>query len=278
VLHGYGEPLLSPHFGWMVQTAKSYGSWIDFDTNGLALTPRRSRELIDAGLDCFTVSIDAATSDTYSWIRGGDFDKLVSNLEALNELKRERNTVYPRIKFKYVVMDRNLEEVPSLIDLAARLEVSQVILQNLIVWPGQEKIQNQSVFRQVSRVDAIYNESKRKAEDLGIILDYWGDGVQEKEDGEASCPFRHFTVMCDGSVGPCGAQKFVWGNVREKPVREIWNGPEYREMRRQFVTKEYNSICAECPTLCNTAEVHEKPDVSYVPETLKARRWGNCRH
>jgi radical SAM protein with 4Fe4S-binding SPASM domain len=276
VLHGWGEPLLAPNFTWMVETAKKCGCWVDFDTNGLLLKPKLCDRLVAAKIDCVNVSIDAATEETFKFIRGGDFPLLISNLERLKAAKEASGSPYPRVRFKFVIMRKNVEELPELVELAHRLGVSQIVLQNLIVWPNQGNLMEQAVYDQKDRVMELYRQAAEAAERHGIILDYWGDGLEEMDEAKGNCPFRNFTIMADGSVGPCGAQKYIWGNINNTPLRDLWNSPLYQEMRHQFHTKEFPSICEHCPGLKNAPEDHLEPDMSYVGETLQLRSWDMC--
>lgn len=56
--HFYNEPLISPDLDRFVQLTKSYlpGSWIEIFTNGMLLTEVRVHELLELGVDKFTVT------------------------------------------------------------------------------------------------------------------------------------------------------------------------------------------------------------------------------
>ena len=61
-----------------------------FNTNGTLLKVKKSRELIEAGLDELRVSLDAAEAGAYAKIRGRDmFDAIVRNLKGFLGLKQE---------------------------------------------------------------------------------------------------------------------------------------------------------------------------------------------
>ncbi len=61
VLHGLGEPLLNKDLPLMVRYLKERGTYVLFNSNGIALTARRGQALIDAGLDEYRLSMDGAT-------------------------------------------------------------------------------------------------------------------------------------------------------------------------------------------------------------------------
>ena len=56
-------------------------------------------------------------------------------------------------------------------------------------------------------------------------------------------------VLWDGRVSVCCADSegaAVVGNAWERPLQEIWNGPEMREFRRAHVARRFPRICAFC--------------------------------
>ncbi|MBI4707341.1 MAG: SPASM domain-containing protein [Candidatus Omnitrophica bacterium] len=272
-LHGWGEPLLHPHFLWMVRICKKYGSIVDFHTNGLLLTKDNCEELVAAALDGITISIDAATSDTYKAIRGGDFKQLLWNLEQLSQIKTREKKNYPRVKFKYTLMKQNLDELALLVDLAIQYRIHKIEINNLVAWPNQSHLQKQSLFDQCSHVMDIYSQALNKANQYGILMNYSG---LKPNIIKNHCPFNNFTVLCDGSVGPCGAQKFILGNVNTTSLRDIWNNQEYRKLRKQFYTSQLPHRCDRCYVRTNTEKDYVNPDMSYVQETLELRRWDMC--
>src|SRR5215467_8731076 len=50
VLHGLGEPLLNKDLPRMVRYLKERGTYVLFNSNGIALTRRKGQELIDSSL------------------------------------------------------------------------------------------------------------------------------------------------------------------------------------------------------------------------------------
>lgn len=65
-----GEPLLHPHLDAVVRCAAREGMKTILVTNGALLSPDRVRELADAGLSSFIVSIDAAAREPHERNRG----------------------------------------------------------------------------------------------------------------------------------------------------------------------------------------------------------------
>jgi MoaA/NifB/PqqE/SkfB family radical SAM enzyme len=53
-----------------------------------------------------------------------------------------------------------------------------------------------------------------------------------------------------GDVYPCSVDAHL-GNIRERPILEIWNGEKYREYRRTLKENDLFSQCAKCCVLTN---------------------------
>jgi len=271
VLHGWGEPLLHPDLVWMVRTCKELGCMVSFHTNGLLLTDEAARELIDAGLDGLTISIDGATPETYKAVRGARLDTLVDNLRQLAVRKQQAATPYPRVGFKSVLMRQNLDELPALVELAGACEANEIELNNLIVY--NDALADQSIFDRKEEVRQAVAAATEQAARAGIRMFYGG---VDEADGVPACPFRSFTVTCDGTVGPCGAQRFAMGNVHDTALRELWNHANFVEMRRAYGRKQLPEACERCPGRTHKEEDHTNPDLTYVEDTLQARQWANA--
>ena len=270
VLHGWGEPLLHPDLVWMIEICKQQGCMVTFHTNGLLLTDEKIHDLIDVGLDHMTISIDGATEVTYKAVRGASLDTLVSNLRRLDQIKRERSSEFPQVAFKSVLMKQNLHELLDLVGLATECGASEIELNNLIVY--NQALADQSIFDQKSEVQSVYADAEKKAANVGIRMFYGG---VEETDGIPACPFRSLTVTCDGTIGPCGAQRFAMGNIVDAPLRDLWNQPSLVEMREGYGRKDLPHQCEHCPGRTNREEDHTNPDLTYVDETLEARQWQN---
>jgi molybdenum cofactor biosynthesis enzyme MoaA len=76
VLTGFGEPMLDKRLEEKVAYANGKGLSTYFITNGSALTPRRSRKLMDSGLTEMRVSFYGMRPETYNAVMQGlDFNR-----------------------------------------------------------------------------------------------------------------------------------------------------------------------------------------------------------
>jgi len=62
-------------------------------------------------------------------------------------------------------------------------------------------------------------------------------------------PWISCSIQCNGNVVPCCFSfwdDIVYGNVKEKTLKDIWNGPEVKHLRKDHQTRDYEPICARC--------------------------------
>ena len=105
---------------------------ITFRTNGLLLTPANWERVknIHNAVDWISISIDAASEKTYRLLRrGGDFKKLLANLEFLKELKKKNPF---KVKLNFVVQKVNYKEMPDFIMLAKKYDCDMVAFAKIL--------------------------------------------------------------------------------------------------------------------------------------------------
>lgn len=100
-------------------------------TNGLLLTPKKWQTIspAHAAIDTISVSVDAATQETYSINRGGDFSRLLENLHFIRSLRQSGKIKHFQLNF--VVQANNFREIPALVEMARQLKCDRVLLQKL---------------------------------------------------------------------------------------------------------------------------------------------------
>jgi radical SAM protein with 4Fe4S-binding SPASM domain len=79
-LFNWGEPLVHPDFVKFVSYAAAKNIYTRTITNAILLTPEKSKEIIEAGLNEIIFSIDS-TGDNYKKIRGVPFEKTMENVK-----------------------------------------------------------------------------------------------------------------------------------------------------------------------------------------------------
>lgn len=93
---GFGEPLTHPHICRMVEKAHRAGAVVELITNGILLTEKIARRLIEGGLDRLWVSLDGATPESYADVRLGTMlPDVIANLRQLEELRGSMSAAAP---------------------------------------------------------------------------------------------------------------------------------------------------------------------------------------
>src|SRR5262245_18756034 len=133
VLHGVGEPMLVRDLARRVRYLKARGIYVLFNTNGTALTPRRGRDLAEAGLDELRVSLDAADAPTFHMVRGTDaFDRIVRNVGAFTKMQAREGLERPRVSLWLTGLKETVAQLPAFVRIAHDIGVKEVYLQRLV--------------------------------------------------------------------------------------------------------------------------------------------------
>lgn len=136
---GDSDPLLHPQFEEIVDIAKRHDVLLSIFTNGLALTARRCRKIVESGIfSMVNFSVDAATPETYRRLRGEDMHRLIAKIEMLGSMMKECRAQRPALSLSFVAMADNIEELPAFVEMAARLDARRVYVEDLIGWDGTD--------------------------------------------------------------------------------------------------------------------------------------------
>ncbi len=211
-MHNYGEPFLDRRLVEKVRYAKTRGiAEVGMISNGSLITPEVAQGLIDAGLDAINISVDAAGKETFERTRVNlEYDTVIDNIQTLVRLRREAGRVRPKLILSFVRQEQSSDE-QAFID----------------TWRGvADKI----------HVTDLHN---------------WAGTLHGRSDVAYPCYrlWLTFTVLWDGRVSLCCADfdgRHVLGDLRTATIREIWNSPAYRAVRRQHLESGGPEICRSC--------------------------------
>lgn len=257
-LSGFGEALLHPLFTEMLRRVKIRGCTTTLFSNGLLISPNIARAMTEF-LDILHISIDAATRETYAKIRGGDFDLLMKNLLTLKKVKEERGASRPHLTLEMVGQRSNIAELPDLVSLAPRVGAEAVRVVHLAV--GAESMEEESLFRHREMAARLFAAASIRGEELGVEVI-----LPDLCENDSTCDafFESLFVTWDGLVMPCDLERFVIGDLSERPLWAIWNGKELRRLRTEAY-RNREEVCSGCYRLGN------KPDAWVLSYKLADR-------
>ncbi len=205
---GGGETLLCPGIVDLVKYAVDAGARVGIITNGSLLSPTKSMNFIDMGVDNIEISVDAGDQHTYSIVRAGlDWERLLFNIRSLVEY---RNEVKSNTKVYVSIINQKY--------------VAPKIKEAVAFWK--------------ERVDYVM---VRKFLTFGILDETESGDKVPFQTGPSPCPwpFERITVDTNGDIILCGHEQIKrftdWGDIREKTLEEVWNGESMRELRKNMI-------------------------------------------
>jgi len=269
VLHGVGEPMLVKELPRMVDYLKRRNVYVLFNTNGTVLSERSGRALIAAGLDELRVSLDAATRESFKAVRGRDyFGRIVRNVTAFCALQEREGHAKPRVSVWITGLKETLRELPDFVRLASEMGVKEVYLQRLVFFDTDAiglARPDQALFERMQKEDMHYlREGEEIARRLGLTFSASGAASEpelslapETDRSPWSLCRRPWSLMyitANGRALPCciapfsqhGYANYTLGDATQQSLREIWNGPAYRQFRAALLSDRPPRACANC--------------------------------
>lgn len=275
-LTGEGDAFLNKDYTEMIKYLKSKNIVVFLVDSFDLLNEDISEELIRIGVDGIWVSMDAATKKTYEKIKVGcNFERSIKNISKMIELKKRMKSPIPELSFRYIVTTLNLHEMPQFVELVYSLRDrdalgagSRIEFAGLLVFKEIEHYFVPKIPEQI--LQATLN----KAKELNLKV-YFAHPTHSSELAHMKycAAWAEPYIMMGGYVLPCCAvlmsnkrdflRDYSFGNVLQKPFREIWYSKRYREFRR--------AVCwdkGKVPILCkgcrayNTIERERKYGVT----------------
>lgn len=250
-----GEPFLEPRLFELVSFANQCGiSGITVVTNGTLFSEEIIKKMFESNLNNLSVSIDAATEESYSKIRGENvLNKLIDNINLINTLKERNNRQSPNICCVCTIMDQNLEELMGVIHLCRKLKISQIIFQPVV---GNNTDQartdfSSSVFIPRNRYELLdktidtlidYKLSSKEnfefiandIKNLRLIKRYFR-GTLKPQEIPCYAGYNRLQVVQEGKVYFCVNQdkhEATFGEVKSDDLKKLWFSPKARRYRK----------------------------------------------
>ncbi len=269
-LSGMAEPLMNRYIAEFVRCIKSENSRcvVSMDSNATLLTERVCHNLVDAGLDFFTFSMDSNQPSINDKIRrGSSISKIVENIKLLNQIKKSRRTDRPLLTAVTVLQKQNYQHLPDIVETTFEMGVKRLgviglepynesLLGNVLWYPPNTPADLPDVIEESLQV------AERRQIDVGFA---------DFSPAAASCSDINIpTILPDGDVVPCAALGYerdrffmvddnnqivrkngksirkCFGNVFEESLSDIWNKKEYILFRRNVLNKNFPEECGPC--------------------------------
>ena len=208
----------------MIAICKRRGKRVGFSTNGMLLTEDTLRQLVDLRLDILGVSLAGTTAATHNRIRKGtDFDKVISNLEHLREIKTSKNSELPSVHLAFLMLTSNFAELKGIVPLAKRTGAAQIVASNLtlILDPN---LAVEAIFNDEQRMDVYCNTLEKIKENAireGLVFDYHGPRPDDHSVGCRENVHQACVVCVEGDVAPCVFTNPMLGEASQWPHKTV---------------------------------------------------------
>ena len=217
---GLWEPLLAPELPEIVAEGRRRGLVdVMFNTNGLLLTEKVGRALIEAGLTKIMISLDAATAETYARVRvGSDFQTVTENIENFMALRKRMGSVLPLVRLSFCRTAENEAELAPFLQ------------------------------RWYERVDFFSIQTYGRY-DSAAPPDFPRDRPAPPPPGRCAQPHKRLQVRHNGQVTPCcdsSGLALVLGDIYSRTLAEIWRDPKLAELRELLAKKDFSGPAAVC--------------------------------
>jgi len=209
----WGEPFLHPKILEYAEKVKAGGIPLHITTNGLLLTPKMMRRLIDMELDSIIFSMQGSNKEEYNQTRvNGDYDTLAANIKLFHRLRGAKQKPY--------------------IALTTTLSEDQ----------GVDKDKFMKYW-------SLYVDKIK----IGTtIYSFLYDNIINDNHPPCYEPFRQLSINWNGDVTACCGDYdglLIVGNIHKHSLDEIWNSsPVLSGIRSIFSSGCYHylTLCSRC--------------------------------
>lgn len=265
-LSGGGDPLFHREILDVLDHLAERNVVVDnVTTNAVALSDDVAKRLVANEAREVIVSLNTVDAEDYHRmmkVKPALFDKVVENVKHLVEVRGDKPS--PSIVIQFLLDRENLERVVDMYDLACSMHPDRIAINAVLEIP-RERIDRERLLRPEDRDLArpYLEELLRRDKDAKLLqIDFaihgWNEmalEVRERvgyepanlyptapsfRDHNGDCFFAWYTttVTGNGNLHPCclliNPDLQPLGNIMSSSFAEQWNGPAFREMRREM--------------------------------------------
>jgi len=265
-----GETLMRRDLPEIIKAAKSYGMFVNVNTNG-ALLKKKAKRLVESGLDSLIISLDSPIAEVHDQAREipNLSEAIFKGIKAVREAQNGRSK--PEITLRMVVSKQNYETIDEYI------QKFKPLVEHIQIQPIHDGIEvpkfgaegNLNLFN-IKKVDdfefQLSDRSKFQQTMDGLVAKYkWLDTPFVRDFGnfifdknamwdKYKCYAGYYYIVVDPALRTFPCTFFVkdTGSLREKSLMEIWKGDAIKEWRSTVKNKENTCLC-----WCGFAEVNQ---------------------
>lgn len=272
-----GEPFLRKDAVELIRHVKRRGLTCAANSNGY-FTPDLAEELVEAGLDWLTLSLDGPRdAHTAMRVNPRSFDRVLETVAAVRAARQKLGRTTPILSFNTVITNLTYTRLREMVQIAEEVGVDQLEFQGLMFTNPEIEREQQRVMQRLFDVPATSAEgfendcgigidvdrlveeleAVRKAPRNGLALRFHPAGLLKDPRGyhdldypftrRCTAPWREMQILPNGDVSACwGLPELRVGNVAREGFTTVWNGEKMRDFRRKLRQKGLFPACVRC--------------------------------
>ncbi|MDY7009301.1 MAG: radical SAM protein [Planctomycetota bacterium] len=276
-----GEPLVYPHILEMFEHINYRKLKFSNTTNGILLE-KHAEDMVRLGMSCLGVSVTGPPK-IHDFIAGvaGAFEKIVNGIEAIKEAKAKYlKKDAPRVRINCPVFELNYMHLKEFASVVKDMpEVSMVTFTHQYVktkrmvdghnhlsgdsFPitastnavNPQNVDTERLIRELDAAKAVLSEKqvivRPELSPSEIRIWYGNPHMFVKGHDKCKGAYSSAVISANGDVvGPSSlCTNYVFGNIRDDTLLDIWNNEKYRKFR-VLIEKKLFPICSRCCRVC----------------------------
>lgn len=263
-----GEPFLHPEIIEIIEYASSKIKNVRVNTNASLINSEIAKAIVFSSLKEIWISLDG-TKEYYNKFRGVEnaFERTTQGILYLKEAKEKYSKITPRILIDTIISNENISSLQELINLLGNLKIDELsLIHTCYVPPNAIKetekfLKMENIYSgqfttttgsfctnaRLQKKDEILIKKYCKENNLFVFIDPILKKPPNKVRSKVKClfPWMNMEIFPWGDVCVCPIlDKIIIGNIREKPLMEIWNSSKMQEIRK-FAIKGFE-VCKHC--------------------------------
>ena len=280
-LTGAGEAMMHPEFWRIVDILSENIPNVQFKMNssGVALGKAAER-LLQYPFRNITISLNAATPDTYHRFIGGSFEQVMTSIKKFVVARAlSASNATPTLTLSMVLMNSTVSELPDFVSRAFELGVEEI--QGIYLMVNDSELEMESPWHQPERSNSFLDLASERAAKLGVgvrLPPRFNEGscssgrfqpssLPETQGQACVEPWSTIYIRPDGDIISCPYSEKPLGNILNSDLEVIWNGHLYRGLRESLLERDYWDMCEHC---CGFNEVGRVDD--YLSHWLGERK------
>lgn len=232
-------------------------------TNATLLNEEKIKVIVDSKVKLLGISIDGIGKE-HDIIRGieGSFKKTLKAIQLLQRYKRKKQSRFPLLDIKTMVLAENIGQLQNIVDLAIRLKadyltlsfpfgdapfnpIGQQTLTEFTKYKEKEKVDIRPFLECINKLDTKSSKLQvRLYPDLELKHHKEFSFTDMSEYQPCKIPWSHLWIAPNGDVFPC--LPYEIGNVSESDLKTLWNNQSFQNFRNRIKKKDVLPGCVGC--------------------------------